>query len=177
MTATWLGPNRRALAWGMALPAGLAVLGMLLIVGAEARLGRVAGWAGWTLFAIGAVAIAGLIWQWWRPRVGYRAGEVWFYLGPRGPARVPLSVVECFLLGQGPSRLPGRQLSQAQATTVVVRLSEKATDWAQRDVNPALGSWCDGYITIRGTWCEPLNVGVVKRLNRLLHQARKTVES
>ncbi len=29
-------------------------------------------------------------------------------------------------------------------------------------------AWCSGYITIRGTWCEPLNVPLVNRLNQRL---------
>jgi len=82
-------------------------------------------------------------------------------------------VVECFFLGQAASMLPGRGHQQTRVAAVVVRLAESAEDWKQRDVKPALGSWCDGYITIRGTWCEPLSVDVINRLNHLLADATK----
>jgi hypothetical protein len=37
-------------------------------------------------------------------------------------------------------------------------------------VKPALGAWCDSYVTIRGTWCEPLNGELIRRLNRRLRE-------
>jgi hypothetical protein len=49
-----------------------------------------------------------------------------------------------------------------------VRLAESAQDWKHRDVRPAFGHWCEGYITIRGSWCEPINEGLMKRLNQRL---------
>jgi hypothetical protein len=58
-----------------------------------------------------------------------------------------------------------------------IRLAERATEWAQRDVKPALGAWCGGYITIHGTWCEPLDIDLVNQLNKRLaaaHQAQRT---
>jgi len=57
--------------------------------------------------------------------------------------------------------------------TVVMRLAESAHQWQYVDVNPKLGSWCDGYVTLRGTWCEPLSLEVVIRLNRRLADAHR----
>jgi hypothetical protein len=58
---------------------------------------------------------------------------------------------------------------------LAVRLAERATEWSQIDVKPALGKWCGGYITIYGAWCEPLRIELVNRLNAQLaaaHQAQ-----
>jgi hypothetical protein len=86
------------------------------------------------------------------------------------PVRVPVDVVECFLLGQGPSLLPGANPA-AETANVIARLSEKSPEWSHVEVNRLLGSWCGGYVTIRGTFCEPLNVDVVNRLNAALAAA------
>ena len=93
------------------------------------------------------------------------------------PIAVPLEIVEAFLLGQASMGLPSTTKSTTETRTVVVRLAEKATDWSQRRVNPLLGNWCEGYITIRGTWCEPLDADVVKRLNRKLAQTTRSMQT
>jgi hypothetical protein len=56
---------------------------------------------------------------------------------------------------------------------LVARLSQKAPEWEKVDVKPAIGRWCEGYVTIRGMWCEPLNGEVVRRLNRRLREIRE----
>jgi hypothetical protein len=84
---------------------------------------------------------------------------------------MPIEVVECFLLGQAPTMLPGKSQEHAETASVVIRLNERAADWAHRDVRPALGKWCEGYITLRGTWCEPLSVPLINRLNARLAEA------
>jgi hypothetical protein len=39
-------------------------------------------------------------------------------------------------------------------------------------VKPSLGTWCGGYVTIRGTWCEPLQPDLIRRLNRRLKEVK-----
>src|SRR6185503_11484600 len=104
-------------------------------------------------------------WQMRQPRLAYDEGALLLYLRGSRPIRVPVEIVECFLLGQAPTMLPGKQHEHSEAASVVIRLSESAADWVHRDVKPALGKWCEGYITLRGTWCEPLNVATINRLN------------
>jgi hypothetical protein len=135
----------------------------------------IAGWigTGGILLLAGIAIAASLAWQMKRPRIGFQNGHLLFYLRTKDPIAVPLEVVEGFLLGQGPTLRPGERHSTEQTRTVVVRLAEKATEWSRREVKPALGSWCEGYITIRGTWCEPLDVDLVQRLNRQLTAARQ----
>jgi hypothetical protein len=105
-----------------------------------------------------------------QPRLAYSDGRLLVYLRRLGPLAVPIDLVEAFLLGQGPSWLAGKKHGRTETTTLVIRLADRAVDWSHRDVDPVLGSWCDGYITIRGTWCEPLTLELVNRLNLRLHQ-------
>ena len=108
-----------------------------------------------------------------RPRIGYANGHLSLDLKYGHAIQVPLEVVECFFLGQGPSFVGKAAVAQADASNVVVRLAERATDWQHRDVHPRFGHWCDGYITIRGAWCEPIDVRVVERLNARLAAAKR----
>jgi hypothetical protein len=105
-----------------------------------------------------------------RPRLVFEDGCLVVYLRAGNPIRVPIDVVQAFLLGQSPSWLSGEKHRRTETVTLVIRLAERAAEWSHRDVDPRLGSWCDGYITIRGTWCQPLTVGVADRLNRRLHE-------
>jgi hypothetical protein len=117
-----------------------------------------------------------LVWQLRLPRLAYDAGDLLVYLRGSRPIRVPLEVVECFLLGQAPTMLPGKQHEHAETSSIMIRLSERAEEWSHRDVKPALGKWCSGYITLRGTWCEPLSVAVVNRLNVQLAEAHQSLK-
>ncbi len=60
---------------------------------------------------------------------------------------------------------------------LAVRLAERASDWAQVDVKPALGKWCGGSITIYGAWCEPLSVALVQRLNDRLAAVQRSKQA
>ena len=41
----------------------------------------------------------------------------------------------------------GASGEELETSTIVVRLAEAAAEWRFREVKPALGAWCDGYIT------------------------------
>ena len=166
MVQIWLAPNRRVLMLGMIMPG----LGALLGLG---FLWKEYYWLGGGLLVLGLLLIGSLVLHWNRPRIGYKDEYVLFYLRTGEPIAVPLDVVEGFLLGQGPTLRPGERHRSEQARTVVVRLSEKAEEWKKQEVKPALGSWCESYVTIRGTWCEPLNVDLVQKLNQQLTAARR----
>ncbi len=166
MTEVWLAPNRRVLALAT-LPVGiLGGLSAAILAGAAPFAVRVV--ATGTLI-VSLVLAVGLWLQWLRPRIAYRDGEVLFFLRARSPVAVPVEVVEAFFLGQGPAYLPGAS-SKTQSVNLVARLSQRATQWAHQEVKPALGHWCDGYVTIRGTWCESLTGEVIRRLNRRLRE-------
>ena len=124
----------------------------------------------------GFVLIAMLLRQFTRPRIAYGCRHVQFYLRSGPPIVVPVQVVEAFFLGQGPASLPGGIRGGEQAVNLVARLSQRHTEWARQEVKPALGNWCDGYVTIRGTWCEPLNGELIRRLNRRLKEVKTEIE-
>ena len=107
------------------------------------------------------------------PRLAYEDGHLVVNLGTRLPQRVPVYVVECFFLGQGPTMLPEPREQPTEASNIVVRLAESAEPWKHQDVKPQMGHWCDGYITIHGAWCEPISGELVTRMNSLLLNAHR----
>jgi hypothetical protein len=68
--------------------------------------------------------------------------------------------------------LPGEQHARTQTSTVVIKLSERHEEWEHVEVHPRLASWCDYYVTIRGTWCEPISVAVAGQLNARLAEVQ-----
>ena len=174
MPEVWLRPNRRALWLGMLLPGMLLGAGAwLLAVSLSAGL-----WFGWTLVAavalLAGVAIGLQLLYWmWIPRLAYEDRHLLVYLDSAAPTRVPIEIVECFFLGQGASELPKLEGKEPETANVIVRLAESAKDWRHRDVRPTLGHWCEGYITLNGAWCEPIDGEALKRLNQRLVAAHR----
>jgi hypothetical protein len=174
MTETWLRTNTRLFWVAMVWPVLLALAGGLLATGLFGVLKS--GWlrgGGWLLTGFAGCGMAFLALQARRARLARDGAYLLIYLRAGAPVRVPLDVVEGFLLGQGPSLLPGRRGSGAAVKTVVIRLTDRAAEWRQLDVQPELGSWCGHYVTIRGTWCEPISVELVNQLNERLAETRR----
>jgi len=175
MRQTWLRTNVRAFVLGAIPPAMVALLAVVVGLGSVEALS--AAWIrglAWLVAVLAGIFALTMIRQATQPRLAYEAGHLLVYLQLGPPVRVPMEIVEAFFLGQGPSMLSGRQGEELTVANLVVRLAEKAEDWKHRDVKPALGHWCDGYITIRGTWCERLSV---ERVNQLNHQLAETSRS
>jgi hypothetical protein len=173
MRETWLRPNRRALWFGCVPPLILCLLGAWIVIAFGTEFTDWFRWIGIVLIVAGAGIVVALVRQIARPRIAFEQGHVLFYLRAGDPIAVPVEFVEAFFVGQGPADLPGGISPRQETANLVARLAQRASDWAQRDVKPALGNWCGGYITIRGMWCEPLNTDVVRRLNRHLTEAKK----
>lgn len=167
MIESWLRTNTRALWAAMVVPALLVIAGLILAI----------GWIGWPRYVgatllVFATLLAGLLlMQMRQPRVACRGDELLLYLRTGSPIRIPLELVEGFLLGHGPSLLPGEQHARTQTSTIVIKLSERYEEWQHVNVHPRLASWCDYYVTIRGTWCEPISLAVANRLNAKLAEA------
>lgn len=170
----WLRPNRRVLALGI-LTACLALAGAVALVGISRHPAVTA--LGWAMGVVSLTLIALAIRAILRPRLAYHDACLLVYLGSARPHRVPIELVECFFLGQGPSLLPAATLvgkqDSPESSTIVVRLAESAAEWKHLEVRPSLGMWCDGYITIRGTWCEPINAERMKQLNQRLVETHR----
>jgi hypothetical protein len=177
MPEIWIRPNRRVLLFGLVLPTLLLCAGLCSLVVGNAP-GAHGMWyiLGGILLALAGVAIYTIYQMISQPRLGYSAGYLLVYLEGSVPEKVPIDVVECFFRGQAEGLLRGADGRDAEVATVIVRLAESATQWHHRDVKPAFGMWCEGYITIRGTWCEPITTELMKQLNQRLveaHRARK----
>jgi hypothetical protein len=170
----WLRTNARALWFGTVFPATLAMLGLLMAVGLPGSAPDV--WvrgAGFLLALTGTIVTAALLVQMCRPRLAYRDRHLLVWLRRGEPIRLPIEYVECFWLGQAPSLLPLKRHAHSEASSVVVRLSDAAGVWRHQEVKPQLGTWCEGYITIRGTWCEPLDISLINRLNERLAEVSR----
>jgi hypothetical protein len=169
MTEVWLQSNRRVLAMALVPAALMMLLGGLLVMTVNAPALRLLGWG---LIGVGGLLALVLLDQFRRPRLAYRDGEVLFHLRAGAPIAVPAEVVEAFFVGQGPAYLPRTHGPDSETVNLVARLSQKAPEWMHVAVKPALGHWCEGYVTIRGTWCEPLTGEVIRRLNARLRELR-----
>jgi hypothetical protein len=176
----WLRTNRRALVMAMLSP-GLLLAGFIaalvwsLITRQHWFIPSMLG-----LFVVALLwLLAGLTSAMFLPRLAYRPGELLVYLELHRPTSVPIDIVEVFFLGQGPSDLPEIKGRKPETQNVIVRLAESATDWKHRDVRPAFGLWCEGYITIRGSWCEPITPEIMRQLNLRVaevHRERKAAD-
>jgi hypothetical protein len=151
----------------MALPAALAIVGLTIAIGPWPPAGLLRG-VGWVLAGLGGVLICLFFLQSRQPRIAYEAGHLLLHLRSGPPIRLPVELVQCAFLGAGPTQVPGG--GERRTANLVIRLDEKAADWTNVPVKPALGRWSDGYITIHGAWCEPLTLDVVQRLNLRLHE-------
>jgi hypothetical protein len=172
MSEVWLRTNARALQLGLVLPLALLLLGLALALGWRTAPAWVA-WTGGALALLAGAMVLSLLRLMTLPRLAYRHGHLLVYLRLGAPYQVPIGLVEGFLLGQGPALLPGGRRPRGEARHLTVRLAERAADWAHRDVKPALGRWCGGYITVHGAWCEPLDVALVQRLNQRLAEVSR----
>ncbi|MCH2114849.1 MAG: hypothetical protein MK171_08070 [Pirellulales bacterium] len=114
--------------------------------------------------------MVGLVRQLWQPRVAYRDGWALFYLKWGAPFAVPVCVVEAFFLGEGPAHLQGVTRSDTKTVNLIARLSQRDPQWQHREIKAALGKWAEGYITIRGAWCEPLTTELLRGLNHRLRE-------
>ena len=170
MHEIWLKPNQRAILFACLPPAVVGATGLWMAIGspeADRYWWRALG----AILTIAAATMIGmLIRQLFRPRIAYRDGHVLFFLRSGRPFEVPAQFVEAFFLGRGPAELPGSGGNRQETVNLVARLSQRQSEWARQTVKPALGHWCDGYVTIRGTWCEPLGSDVIRRLNRRLKE-------
>jgi hypothetical protein len=171
----WLRTNRRALWFGAVPPALFAILGLFFLFGLDSAARAWWHWIGGVMVVVGLFNVAILLLQLREPRVVYYDGRVLFYWNTEAPIAVPVQVVEAFFLGQGPTMLPATEKRGEATVNLIARLSQRETAWAERDVNQAFGKWAEGYVTIRGTWCEPLTGELIRTLNRRLREVTEEV--
>lgn len=170
MREVWLHTNRRAIWFGAVPPAFLALLGLWIVVRPPAAASHLVWWLGLLFLVAGGGLVAALLVQLRQPRISYDDGQVLFFLRLGPPLAVPVELVEAFFLGQGPTIVTNERTGHEPTANLVARLSQRDPTWHNREVKPGLGMWSDGYVTIRGTWCEPLHGEVIRRLNRRLRE-------
>lgn len=177
MVEIWLRTNSR-----LALAAAAAALvisvssGVVALEWIPLAQGALASSVAWGICAAAAGGSLFALWCARRPRLAYADGMLRVYLRPGPAIRLPIEIVECFLMGRAPSYLPRPRHANEETSTVVVRLRPQAAQWSQVDVEPRLGSWCDSRIMIRGTWCEPISIELLHELNRRLALAQHPQE-
>ncbi len=171
MRETWVKPNRRAILLGCLPPLILAGIGVVMAFALQDPISNVWRWMGFILIGVGFLVVGILLCQLMQPRIGFQDGMVLFYLRAGAPIAVPVAVVESFFFGQGPAHFPA-MAQQPQTVNLVARLSQRHTEWASQDVRSSLGKWDEGYVTIRGTWCEPFNSEMIRTLNRRLKEVK-----
>lgn len=168
MTDVRLRSNRR-IAWVILVPlgSGLAVGMSLFARGVK----ETSVWDGEIVLPliVLAAAIIGLAIVWrlaGAPRLAQKGEELLIYLRWGRPIAVPLRCVECMFIGGG----RGRDESHRKLPThdLIVRIAERCQEWSVRRTAAILGRWSDGYVVIRGLWCEPLSVELVQLLNERL---------
>lgn len=174
MREVWLRGNTRAIS----LIRGVAALVAGVSFFIAAALYLAGHWLPALLVAIsGVFDVVAAIWigGLHGARIEYAHGDLVLRLRAAGGAEiVPIEEVECFLLGRGPSFLPGEKHEKTETVTLVVRLRPQAEEYAKREVDPRFGSWCESNIIIRGTWCEPLTIELAQALNdRLVARQRE----
>ena len=172
MREIWLRSNRRAILFGCVPPLALAAIGGWLFFGLAASVWH---WLGFILIITSLLLVGILLSQLRHPRIAFCDGMVLFHVRVGQPIAVPVEIVESFFFGQGPAHLPA-VTKQPQTVNLIARLSQRHKEWASQKVRPSLGSWCDGYVTIRGTWCEPLNSELIRRINRRLKEVKIEIE-
>lgn len=170
MRETWLHPNRRAILFGCVPP--LIVTLFCAWLATSATFGPIGRWIGTVGFVLGVVLSGVIIFQLRRPRIAFENGHVLFNMRNGPPIGVPVEVVEAFFAGQGPAHLPLVN-KQPQTVNLVARLARRNTEWASHPVREALGSWDDSYVIIRGSWCEPLDGELIRKLNRRLKEVKE----
>ncbi|MGC3968355.1 MAG: hypothetical protein QM775_13570 [Pirellulales bacterium] len=175
MTEVWLQANRR-LTW---LPVAgallLAAVFALILINTEFR-------SPLHIFAASAApACMGLsLWLLYvarRPRLAFDGRSLLMRIRNGSPIAVPIELVEAFLIGKGPAYLSGKDDYKTETQTLIVRISERAPEFEKLETNLRLAAWCGHYVTIRGTFTEPLDLDVVNRLNRRLYDVQQKLKS
>ena len=179
MRDVWLKPNQRALTASIVMPLAIIVVAALMLTNVLGDVHWVIQGVTGGLALVSVFAVVVLVKWFCHPRLAYEDGVLLVNLNAGPALKVPIDLVEVFFAGQSDSHMP-KTVQQTnsvtpESRTIVVRLAERATQYHSRTVMPRLGSWEHGYIVVRGTWCEPINREVIKRLNKQLVAAHRVV--
>lgn len=173
MTEVWLRANQKPfkpVLSALLIGAAAAVCGWLAIGVTSGTAGATACWVTALFCTLAATAL------WYvsrKPRIAFDGRSVLFFVRFGPPVAVPIELVEAFLIGRGPTFLPGRDHDPTETATIVVRIAERAEEFNKVETAAMLAGWCGHYVTLRGTWTEPLGLDVVNRLNQRLYDVQQ----
>jgi hypothetical protein len=175
MTEVWLQANRRSGLWPLAF--GLVSAAGMLTASAFVPDDGVIRPILWLVAATDMLAAFALAYLSNLPRLAFDGRSLLMRIRNGSPIRVPIELVEAFLIGKGPAYLTGKDDYKTEARTLIIRISERAPEFEKLETNLRLAAWCGHYVTIRGTFTEPLDVEVVNRLNQRLYDAQQSLKS
>ena len=161
---------------GMVLPLAMALVGLGAVVGFWPPSGLVGSFivaAGALTAVLGGLSVALLGVALRQPRIAFDGAALWFHIDGRAPVRVPLEAVEAFLGGRSESLASHARIQKTYA--VVVRFADRFPEFHAHPIRHAMGTWQDGYLSIRGLWCEPISAELIKSLNRKLNEAKRRI--
>ena len=180
MTECWLKPNRR--------PTYVALtLGVCAVL--AGGVGFALAWRGGsTVGTVISGVLLGMAMCWcavcWgilsRARVSYRDEHLFVHDGSQAPIAIPIDVVEAFFLGSGPAISDESSDTGPRSANVVIRIAEAAKKWHEGKLSPVIGKWSEGYIVLRGTWCEPIGHERLNQINHRLaevHRKRRNMDT
>lgn len=171
MSEVWLHANRR-------LFVGPILLAAIAAGGFAMRAAVATSSLGWWIAAGVALLVAVLLAVWaCRPRIGFDGRRLLLYIRNGSAIAVPIDLVEAFLMGKGPTYISGKDDYKTEARTLIIRIAERAEEFAKLETNVRLAAWCGHYVTLRGTWTEPLDIDLVNRLNQRLYDAQQKLKS
>lgn len=172
MAEIWLHANRRV----YIVPIAASVLLALACLPGAMRPKPDLSW--WLGFAVASL-IALVLWFWSRraARIAFDGRSLLLFVRRSSPVVVPIELVEAFLIGTGPTFLSGQDDHKTEATTLILRIAERAEELRKVDTDVRLAAWCGHYVTFRGTWTEPLSVDLVNRLNQRLYEVQQSAKS
>lgn len=117
--------------------------------------------------------VLGLIFAWIGSRSVIRRmdDELVIHVGLQ-QVRLPISIVEVFFGGHEELPMANHGGSVPETANIIMRVAESAKEWQRVDIPRWIGRWCDGYLTIRGLWCEPVTRPLLESLNDQLRRAK-----
>jgi hypothetical protein len=170
----WLRTNPRPFLAALIAPFILTAMGAVWLWWGMSNSVSLWFMAAGPIFILGGFLLASaLVWRSTQPVLAQKSDRLLLFMEGAEPIAIPLDVVECFFTGQGDALLKDRQGKEREASAIIVRLAESAKEWHHRDVAPQYAHWCEGYITLRGTWCEPIGPDLLRQLNKRLVESQK----
>jgi hypothetical protein len=174
----WLRTNPRPFLAALIAPGALFVLGIASMGWTFSSGAWVWGWAAGPVLLLAGLFLGGLLLRRAKlPVLARQRDQLLLYLDGTPPIAIPLQVVECFFAGQGDSFIKDRSGKELETAAIILRIAESATEWKHRDVSPRLAHWCEGYITIRGAWCEPIGPELLRSLNQRLVASQRALKA